>query len=69
MPISNYTKGIISLIAGIVASIGALEMFQDPHSFYGLAIMIASAVIGATKHWADTQDSTTTPEQTPPTTQ
>ena len=63
MPISNKVKGYISLAQGIFLSIGALQMFQDPHSYAGLIIMIVGAIIGATKHWADTQD---TPDNTVP---
>ena len=60
MPISNNIKGIISLIQSIFLVIGTSQYVQDPHSYLGLAIAATGAVIGAIKHWVDTQDNTTT---------
>ena len=61
MPISNKIKGYISIAQTLLIALGANTMFNDPHSYYGLGIIIASAVIGALKHWLDTQDDSLPP--------
>lgn len=45
---------------------GTSTYVQDPHQYTGLIIAVAGAIIGAVKHWIDTQNSTPTtpPEQT-----
>lgn len=57
MPISNKVKGYISLIQTMLIALGANTMFSDPHSYFGLGLMVAAAIVGAVKHWADTQDT------------
>ena len=46
---------------------GTSSYVTDPHSYVGLAVMIAGAIIGAFKHWADSQDSSgSSPDTTVP---
>ena len=56
MPISNKVKGALSLIQSLLITLGAAQLFNDPHSYWGLAISLGAALIGAAKHWADTYD-------------
>lgn len=64
MAISTNLKGVLSLIQSLLLVFGTSTYIQDPHNFYGLGIAIAGAVIGAIKHWVDTQDGTS-PTPTP----
>ena len=66
MPLSNNVKGYISLVQSLLITFGAMTMFSDPHNYYGLGISIVAAIVGAIKHWADTQGTPQTPEQQPP---
>lgn len=66
MQVSNNVKGIIALIQSLMMVFGTSQYVGDPtHPYYALLVAIAGAIIGAVKHWADTQNGSTPTPQGP----